>query len=454
MLPFLQAVWWGRKALLIGRHTQAIADELTAACDALLRGESTFLLIAVPFRHGKSDLVSRAFPAFVLGRLSELNPDMIMSGYGDSLVRGFSRDVKRIIRSPAYRAIFPNITLERGANRYDSWSVSGSTGVVTATGLGGSITGKGGDVIILDDYCRKREEAVSLVYRDKVWESFQADLMTRRAPASIVIVCATPWHVDDLRGRIKKEMRENPDFPQFKDIRFPAKNADGSWLFPERFPGKWYLTQYAALKKQAAGMLDCDPQVEGGNRFTVDGVKFHNNPAEFPATRFIRCWDLASSAKERDKDDPDWTVGILLAVTYVSRVPHLWIKDIVAIQAEAPRRDALIQATARAESGVTQHVEAYGGYKDAYTTLKNVLNGICVVKPSHLPADKSAKAAPLEPLFDAGNVHLMRASWNETLLRQFREFPEGSHDDYVDPVAIGFHELAVARGNGMAIPEA
>lgn len=437
--------------LLIGRHTRAIAAALDLAVERFISGASTFLDIAVPFRHGKSDLVSRAFPAYFLGRCAELQPDVIQSGYGADLVEGFSRDVKRIIGGDRYRVLFPGIQLARGSNNVGSWSVAGSTGKVTVAGLGGAITGKGGHLIVVDDYCKSRAEALSEAYRRRTWDSFRADLLTRRAPASIVIVCATPWHVQDLRGMIRSEMAENPDFPRFDRLQFPARDPGGEYLFPERFAPEWYRQQYAMLGRLAAGLLDCAPTLEGGNRFQVEvgrNVIIHDSIDDFPKTRYVRAWDLASSSKQRDKDDPDSTVGELGTVTTNNGVSALWIKDAAYIQAEAPRRDALIQSTARKDgAGVAQLVEAFGGYKDAFTTLQAVLRGVSVVHPSHLPGDKSAKLAPLEPIFDAGNVHLLKAPWNDLFLRQFQEFPDGAHDDWCDPAAIVYHAFA-KQGSG------
>jgi phage terminase large subunit-like protein len=446
LLEFIRFVWWKPAPLLIGRHTRAICEAITAAVDRFLAGESSCLDIACPFRHGKSDIVSRALPAFFLGRCAELHPDIIMSGYGADLVEGFSKDAKNIIRSEAYRKLFPAVAIAAGSDTAGSWRVEGSTGVVTAAGLGGAITGKGGHLIIVDDYCKSRAEAVSEAYRKKTWEAFQNDLMTRRAPVSIVIVLATPWHVDGIQNRIRKAEKEDSDFPRFQRIKFPARNGDGSFLFPERFSDAWYREQYATLGKLAAGLLDCEPTLEGGNRFDVTRIKYHDRAEEFPQARYVRAWDLASSSDERDKDDPDYTVGPLLTVTKENGVPHLWVKDLPYLRAEAPRRDALIQSTARADGpSIPQHVEAFGGYKDAYTTLKAILLGISVVRPSRLPGDKSAKLAPLEPLFDAGNVHLLRAPWNAIFVKHFAEFPDGTHDDVCDGVAIGYHELTVTR---------
>ena len=447
---------------MVGRHTREICKIVDKAIDDFLAGKSSNLDIVVPFRHGKSDLISRALPPYFLGRCMEANkdPDIIMSGYAADLVEGFSKDCKHIIASPAYQELFPDVKIPRGDNSVQSWKIQGGTGRVTATGLGGALTGKGGHLIIIDDYCKNRAEARSKAYRNATWAAFQ-DIISRRAPVSIVIICATPWHVDDIRGRIKRECAKNKDFPRFDIVKFPARDPKtGKFLFPEWFSDQWYLEQYAAQASLAAALLDCAPVVEGGNRFKVDKIKKHFNLSEVPHGKFLRTWDLASSKKERDSDDPDWTVGILGTVVHemVERDglriyrSELWIIDMVFIQAEAPERNRLIiETTAKDGPSVPIEVESFGAYKDTLAEIELVLKGLRSVSGSQLPGDKSAKCAPLESVFETGNVHIMDGEWNDFFIQCFREFPDGDHDDPCDATAILFHHFMEDQA-GLAIP--
>lgn len=459
LLAFIKWCWWMPHKFIVGRHTRAICARLNRANDDWRNGISTYLLIEVPFRHGKSDIVSRAFPAWFLGINSDRQPDLIMSGYGVSLVRGFSKRVKRIMEGARYQMLFPGVRPARGSNKAEEWAVEGSAGAVTAQGLGGALTGKGGHALIVDDYCKNRKEAASATYRDSTWDSFRNDLLTRaNAPAAIRIVCATPWHIDDLRGRIKAEMAKNPDFPRFEELQFPAsKPGEYDFLFPERFPPEWYKAQRASLGKQAAALLDCEPAVEGGNRFDTSKVVLHHTLDGWPVGRDTRGWDLASSSKQRDGDDPDRTWGVRGLIRNI-HLGHgavqreIWVRSIVACQDEAPARDALIRATAQADGyAVPQYVEAFGGYKDAFTTLKAVLSGVSVVRASRLPGDKSAKLAPLEPSFDAKIVHVYVpgcGKWLDTWLSEFGAFPDGKHDDGPDATAVMYHSQASTGGGG------
>jgi len=449
LLSFTIWTWEKPSRFCVGRHTRAIADRLTRAIEDFRHGISTYLLIAVPFRHGKSELCSINLPAFFLGRCADFHPDVILSGYGAKLVEQFSRATQRKIRSRQYQMLFPGVT---PSGTVVDWGIAGSTSHVAAAGLvGGAITGKGGNLIVLDDYCKSREEAVSQVFRDKTWDAFRNNLFTRQnSPACIFVVTATPWHVDDLRGRIRNEERASPDFPRFEELNFPArKPGPGGWdyLFPEMYPPEWYNAQRAALQKQAAALLDCEPVSESGNRFDISKVVIHHTLDDWYDGREVRGWDLASSSKDRDKDNPDRTWGVRGSVKQKNLgngivMREMWIRSMVAIRAEAPARDALIRATALADGpGISQHVEAFAAYKDAYTQLKAALPNR-VIKKSQLPGDKAAKLAPLEPVFQAGAVHIYEPGckeWLDEWRAEFAEFPGGAHDDACDATAVMFH---------------
>lgn len=434
---FKRHVWWMPQPLLEGIHSRAVAQRLTQAVRDYKRGVSTFLCIRQPFRHGKSDDVSRAFPAWCLGELADHEPDIILASYGFDLSETFSRKVQDILGSEEYRALYPGIKLDKSHEAMRRWGVQGSTGEVVATGLRGAVTGRGGHVIVVDDFFKNREEAESETIRARVWNGLSNDILTRRAPVCIVIICATPWHVDDPFGRIQREMADNPDFPRFEFMTFPAQSEDypGGYLFPERFPQSWYDGQRATLGKYAAaGLLDCDPQPRSGNIFQTENVRFYNSTADWPkGLRFRRGWDLASTEKQRTSDDPDYTAGVLAACSFdEANALHLWIKDAVSCRQEAPARDRLILDThERDGTAIEIRVEGVAGYKDAYTTLKNRLRGKAVVRRVGAVTDKVAKLGFLEAPFEAGNVHILKGAWNDAFLSHFTTFPKG-HDDFCD----------------------
>lgn len=303
LLAFLQYVWWMPSQLHIGRHTRELCARLTRAVEDFRAGKDTYLIVNMPFRHGKSDLVSRALPAYFLGRCRDMQPNVIMSGYGSSLVKGFSSNVQNIVESEAYGRLFPGMKIDPEKNATDEWRIKDSVSSVYAQGLGGSITGKGGNLIIIDDYCKNAEEAESQTTRDKTWESFKTDLCTRtNAPAHIIIVCATRWHVDDLVGRIYEEMKKNPDYPRYESLIYPAhKDGPDGWktLFPEHYRDSWYDAQRAMLGAySAAALLDCAPVSDVMKEFRSEWLSYYDTPPPRETMSIYMLCDPSSGRKK------------------------------------------------------------------------------------------------------------------------------------------------------------
>lgn len=150
-----------------------------------------FHIVEMPPRHGKTVDISRLYPPYILG----CRPDwrFILSSYGATLAQKNSRYARNIIRSPLYQEIFPGIKLAQDSKASDAWDVQGFEGGADAMGVGGGVTGKGAQIIVVDDPVKSREEAESEVYREKVWDWYTDDLYTRREPygAIVVVMCMT-----------------------------------------------------------------------------------------------------------------------------------------------------------------------------------------------------------------------------------------------------------------------
>lgn len=313
LLAFLMYCWWMPSPLRIGRHTREICAALTKAVDDYLEyGKTTYLLINVPFRHGKSDIVSRALPAFFLGRCAAKEPNVIMSGYGASLIEGFSTKAREIVESEAYQRVFPNIRI--GKSSAAEWSVDKSQSSTYAIGLGGSITGKGANLIIVDDYCKNREEAESQSIRDKMWNSFKDDLGTRlNQGGGVVVVCATRWHEDDISGRIIKQMAKDPDYPRYRELVFPAhKDGEDGYetLFPELYDEEWYRKQRSQLGLySSAALLDCDPRQAGERFFRPEWLQTYIG--ELKCVSQLKINIFIDGAKGKAKKN-DWTTMMVI----------------------------------------------------------------------------------------------------------------------------------------------
>ena len=443
---FIRYNWRKRDPFLIGRHTRVIIDKVEEALSNYERGISTYLTITVPYRHGKTDVIGRYLPPFALGHFPDL--EIMYTTYGDTLSEQISRDALSIMRGQRYQRCFPDVRLNKRSASVKEWSIVDEmdepyVGKCMALGVQGGATGKGAGMLVIDDAIKSREVAESQVQRDKCWDGIEDNLMTRLAPVHIVIVMMTRWHVDDPIGRIKKR-EEEPDYPIHWDhIHFKAREEqpDGSYhyLFLERFPESWYINQFARNAYSAAALLQGEPVAKGGNLFAVDEIQIVD---EIPTgLKQARGWDLASSIKERDTDDPDYTCGIKGAYAEEATdidgeavlLPWLYVEDCKYGQWEAPERDQEIRQTAGSDGpGCWVGVETVAGYKDTGTRLKAALQGRALVRVQNVHHDKVFRAEELEPIVKAGRLLMKRASWNTWLLEQLRQFPLGKHDDGVD----------------------
>ena len=398
-----------------------------------------------------SEIISRKLPAHFLG----LFPDgkVLMTGHTAALSVGYSKDSRNLLLSEKYKELFPETQL----NPYDSsashWKLFGRNGEVFACGLGGSMAGQGYMLGIVDDYCRNRADAESPVMRERMWNSFTNDFLTRRAPRSITIITATPWHIDDIIGRIEKQMKEDPYFPKFEIIIIPAfdEEYDQGVLFPERFSVAWYNEQKSALGTYGtASLLQCRPTAQGGNILKVDNIK--KVPlTQFPDLKYARIWDLAHTEKERASSDPDWTSGTLLSFRRKLGAPRqfeLWVKDVKRFRLDAPKRDNQILNITASDGPYTEvAIESSLDSKDAYKTLQNILLGQRVVKSIKTKGDKVVRATPLEPIFEAGDVYVPEgATWLNSWIDELQSFPSGSHDDQVDNLSAGYAHFCKSGG--------
>lgn len=421
---------------LFGRHTDRLTEELQAASDAVQEGRCVYRIVVMPPRHGKSDICSRAFPAWQLQRCP--NHEVMLATYAADLAEGFSRVARKRFAEYAPKH---GLRISDDLNQVGAWAVEGKGGAMFAVGLGGAVTGRGAHFLLIDDYCKNREEAESETLRDKVWDAFRNDLMTRLAPAHAVFITATRWHEDDLVGRIETEMQKNPEFPRFEFIHFPAQFEDGGWLFPERFSSRWYEAVRASVGSYAwESLYQGRPRPRTGRLLRADLTQIVDKLPE--GLRWTRGWDLASTEKERVKDDPDYTVGTLAAFDG----DCLWVADVERGQWSALKRDERILATARRDGrAVTVRVEAVAGYVDTFNRVRGLLSGEASVRKVNPKGDKVSRWSHFEPLFEAGKVKILRAPWNAAWIEELGAVPKAKHDDQADSLFLAAGEAITAR---------
>jgi predicted phage terminase large subunit-like protein len=466
--------WPKADPLLVGFHTEKVCEALDQAFHDFRNGKSSYLEIGIPFRHGKSDSANRFGVPHFVGEFPEC--EVISTAFAQSLTDKMSRDARGVVNSDKFKELYPKVNISRSISSVREWSLDNGVGKTLWSGIGSGITGSGAHFALIDDPYSGREEAESELKRNKKWDAFVDDLMSRLAPTHIVILIATRWHVDDFAGRIREKMKKDKSFPNFKSLTFPAKASlykgegkyPNEYLFEERYPKSWYEMQYATRSLYScSALLDCDPATLSGSVLKcVQGVNWHyvdGKPQGFGS--LARGWDLASTEVQLQKDDPDWTIGVRGAVGVKTshihdelgestelRVVSIYIDDIIRIQAEAKKRNMkMVQAAISDGPGCIQYVEAFAAYKDAFTTLKEILKGVAIVEPSRMQGDKMAKITThLEVPFEFGNVYVNK-NIPEQIVNDFfsvcNSFPSGKHDDDPDALAVLVSELTNGGGN-------
>ena len=238
-MPDYQPSWYHR---LISDTVQKMID-----------GDLRRLIISLPPRHGKSELISRRLPAYLLGIDPELS--IIASSYSADLSSRNNRDVQRIIESERYKVLFPESFLNDSNSRTvagswlrnsDLFEIVGHKGVYRSAGVGGGITGMGGKWLIIDDPVKNREEADSATYRQVNWDWYTSTFSTRQEADARILIIMTRWHSDDLVGRLLELAESDPRADQWKVINLPAisikdnnqeydQRRQGEPLWPEKF---------------------------------------------------------------------------------------------------------------------------------------------------------------------------------------------------------------------------
>jgi predicted phage terminase large subunit-like protein len=404
-------------------------------CGALQRvttGDTNRLMIFCPPRHGKSALVTIRYPIWRLERDPTLR--VIVASYNQLLANRFSRQSRRIATG--------RIELDRERRAVEEWQTA-EGGTYRAIGVGAGITGQGGDLIMIDDPVKSREEAESAAYRQMVWEWYTDDLWTRREPGASMVLIQTRWHEDDLAGRILA----SEDGPNWTVINLPAEAEQGdplgrelgAALCPERYDLSALREIRVVLGPYGyTALYQQRPTPPGGGMFKREWFDVVG-AAPAQAAR-VRAWDRAATDK-----DGDYTVGLLIAKDSDN---VFYIEDCIRGQYSDLAAEKIIAQTAATDAerfrNVTTWLEQEPGSsgKAVVQITIRALAGYNV-KAERSTGDKATRAGPFAAQCEARNVKLVRGAWNAAYLDELCSFPYGAHDDQVDGSSLGFNKLAL-----------
>ena len=448
--------------------------------------QSPRLMIAMPPRHGKSELATRRFPAYAFGR----NPDLhiISTSYAAGLATRMNRDVQRIMDSASYRVLFPD-TILPGANKEDGlapgtngtnregntkgarksvgqapgrrqgdtgarprrksdmFEIVGRSGTCRSAGVGGGITGMGGDILIIDDPFKDRAQADSLAIRTKVWDWYTSTLYTRLSPGGGILLIQTRWHIDDLAGRLL-EAASAGSGDQWRCVNFPAiaeydepRRKAGQALHPDRYP----LSRLRAIRS-ALGPRDWEalyqqkPVPHGGAVFQESWLRYWL-PKDLPDRfdRMLMSWDMAF----KDSHDADFVVGQVWA----RKGARFYLLDQVrARMGFTATLQAFVSLASHWPGALEKLVEDKANGPAVIDSLKQSVTGIISVTPQ---GSKAARAHAVTPLFEAGNVfvpHPQVCLWTPAYVSELLRFPADANDDQVDATTQALHRLQQKAG--------
>lgn len=442
MTPATFAYKLSRKTWIPAKHLMYISS---VVAKGIAQGNAR-IIISAPPRHGKSELTSVYTPTWALENYPDRN--VIMATYGADLSIGFSRRVRDMIMDPNNKELL-NTTIRRDASRTQAF-LTPEGGGMYAVGLGGPITGRGADILLIDDYIKEIKEALSPAYRDYIWNWWVTTAYTRLEPGGSVIIIATRWHSDDLIGRIVQNEGTTQNGGRWTYIEIPAicdvpedflGRKLGDPLFPERYP----IERLRELEESLGGVFfgalfqqkPVDETKRLANRAWLKPITELPNRHELVHWKHARIWDLAAT-----EGGGDYTVGT--EMYYHPQTEQTIIANVIRDQWSPGQVETKVQETAIADGlDCDVYIEQEPGSAgkaliDHYQ--KTVLPEFRVIA---VPAvnNKVVRAQPLLAAAEAGKVSYITGHWNEAFLAEFHDFP-GTFDDQVDTASAGYARLS------------
>jgi predicted phage terminase large subunit-like protein len=419
-------------------HHKLIADTL----EKVERGEILRLIITMPPRHGKSELGSKNFPAWCVGR----NPfwQTIFATYNQTFAEDIGKDVKNIMLHPVYHQIFGGVNLRSDSKSASRLRTTGG-GQLVFVGQGGAVTGRGADLLMIDDPLKGREEAESALEREKLWNWYTANAYTRLMTGGRIVIIMTRWHEDDLVGRLTDPKNEHYDpeeaklwtvltLPAIAEHEDPLGRPVGQPLWPERY-GLAFLESVRRLNpRDFLSLYQQRPTAEEGNFFKREKLRTYG-PEDLPKNlRYYAASDHALGTKQHN----DWTVLIIIGVDEDN---NIWVVDVWRDKQDS---DVVVEAMLTlmkrwrpvcwwAERG---HIsKSIGPFLNKRMLEENVYINIEEITPVK---DKKTRAQSIQARTNMLKVFFPRFAhwWGDALDELLKFRGDGStHDDFVDALA-------------------
>ena len=440
-IKFVEKVW---PTFISGRHHKIMA----AAFERVARGELKRLIINMPPRHTKSEFASYLLPAWFLGRFP--HKKVIQTSHTAELAVGFGRKVRNLVDSDVYTNIFPNLSLQVDSKAAGRWNTS-KGGDYFAIGVGGAVTGKGADLLIIDDPHSEQEAALAAtnpeVY-DKVYEWYTSGPRQRLQPGGSIVVVMTRWAQRDLTGQVIKSSAQRGG-EEWEVIEFPAIMPSGKPLWPEF----WSLEELSALKEELPNSKWQAQYQQNpvGNESAIvkrDWWKIWEEDKPPECDYILQTWDTAFEKHQRADYSAGTTWGIfynpkdggrpniILLDTYKKRVEWVDLKRDVLNQYNEWEPDGMLIEKKATGAPLIYELRAMGIPVQEYTPSKG--------------QDKIARLNSVSDIIASGKVWVPQTRWAEELVDEIAAFPSGEHDDLVDATTLAL--MRFRQGGFLRLP--
>lgn len=417
------------------------------------------LIISMPPQEGKSTRAAEVFPLWVLSQRPSTR--IVLVSHSIVLARRNSRNVRHHIDTHGEQL---SLWLSRDVNSATEWQLAGHRGGVYAVGMGGSLTGRPSDLMILDDPIKDMEAADSEVIRENAWDWWMAVGSTRQSPGSQVVLIQTRWHDDDIAGRLMAA----PDGHRWKLLNIPAQadhnpekgevdvlgREPGQYMVSAQGVRDWEEIKAERSARYWSAMYQGSPAPVTGGILKRNHWRYYHEPlwttneagqnvVTGEGDTLIQSWDMTF----KNTKASDYVVGQV----WLKRGPNAYLL------AQTRRRMTFTESvhavdamTAMWPQADVKLIEDKANGTAVLDVLRSRLSGLIPVTPHE---SKSERAAAVAWAVEAGNVFLpdlQLAPWIDELVEETTAFPTGAHDDQVDALTQALNRLMINAGAGVA----